>query len=128
MRIFSCIVLICMILCIGIVLECTASAIEITEGICTATADCWDGTVVTCSGVSPCSYRDSSCPSVRGSVTCGGVTKYCETCPIEYCPMENKLCADDEECQSGGGMYCMLCFCLPEHPYEPATGYCICEY
>lgn len=48
-------------------------------------ADCWDGSTVSCSGTS-CSAHDSACPGVRGE--CWGSstgTRYCPVCPNSQC-------------------------------------------
>src|SRR4029077_16342160 len=53
------------------------------KGGCSASADCADGSTISCSaaaGAGTCSYVDQSCPDTPGSVTCGSTTKYCPTC------------------------------------------------
>jgi|GEM_PF-2634921 len=54
-------------------------------GSCTATADCWDGSHVTCEaqGTSEnCSFTDSSCPTQRGYCWSSDEGfKYCPSCP-----------------------------------------------
>ncbi len=51
------------------------------KALCTATANCWNGTTVSCSGnnsTTSCSATDSNCGGgQRGSVTCDGVTVFC---------------------------------------------------
>lgn len=59
-------------------------AVEITRrASCSATADCWDGSSVSCTASGPgvkCSAADSDCPGERGHVTCDGDTVYCPQC------------------------------------------------
>ncbi len=50
----------------------------------TCTAVCHNGSTVSCTA-SSCSAVDASCPSQRGSVTCGGSTTYCPACPPPSC-------------------------------------------
>lgn len=59
-------------------------------GTCSATADCWDGSHVTCtaSGTSEnCSFTDSSCPGQRGYCWSSDEGfKYCPACPCSAPP------------------------------------------
>jgi len=52
---------------------------------CTATADCSDGSQVSCAGTGPsptCTAVDSNCASgVRGFVECNGLRQDCPPCP-----------------------------------------------
>lgn len=53
-------------------------------GTCTATADCWDGSHVTCTAAGSsenCSFTDSACPTQRGFCWSGDEgAKYCPAC------------------------------------------------
>jgi hypothetical protein len=55
------------------------------KALCTATANCGDGTTVYCesdTSTTSCSAADRNCPGERGHVTCNGVTTWCaEECP-----------------------------------------------
>src|SRR6478752_5860402 len=57
------------------------------KSLCTASANCWDGSTVSCSGnnsTTSCSATDSNCSvHQRGSVTCDGVTTSCPICPCD---------------------------------------------
>ena len=74
----------------------TPSAPDLKSG-CIATAQC-PMSEVGCSG-NVCSSQDSDCAnSIRGKVTCDGVTKWCPDC---------SLCA---QCDATGScMHCCLC-------------------
>lgn len=48
---------------------------------CTASADCYNGSTVSCSGSSSCFAYDANCPSSRGYVQCDGARQYCPSCP-----------------------------------------------
>jgi hypothetical protein len=67
------------------------------KSLCTATANCGDGTMVSCSSntsTSSCSAADHNCPEV-GHVTCDGVTTWCSNpCPCT-CSYLASLCAQD---------------------------------
>lgn len=62
----------------------------------TCTANCWDGSVVSCTGNS-CSGTNSNCGGgQRGSVTCDGQTTLCPACPCDLnCAEERSLCESD---------------------------------
>ena len=63
---------------------------------CSASANCWNDTVVSCSdSSSPCDCTgvDSSCSAgQRGYVRCNGVTTYCPVCPTGDCAQQCKPC------------------------------------
>lgn len=63
----------------------------------TCTANCWDGSIVTCTGNS-CSGTNSNCGGgVRGSVTCDGVSTLCPSCCGDLnCAEERSNC--ESEC------------------------------
>lgn len=70
------------------------------KALCTASANCWDGSTVSCQGnnsTTSCSATDSSCPSTRGKVTCDGVTTWCPICPgCDFdCAAERTFCQWD---------------------------------
>jgi len=99
------------------------------ESSCSATVDCWDGSTRSCTGVTPCSYVPSSCPSHRGWVTCGGVRTYCPPCPLLQCNTDGDRCWGDYDCRPYG-YDCDSCVCdysihktsrIPEE-----GGYCVC--
>lgn len=58
----------------------------------TCTANCGNGTTVTCTAPGTCTAVDRSCPSQRGHVTCSNGTFQCPTA-----------------CGSGGGAFCTDC-------------------
>jgi hypothetical protein len=62
----------------------------------TCTANCWDGSILSCTG-STCSGTNSNCGGgVRGSVTCDGTTTLCPSCcPDLNCAEERSLCESD---------------------------------
>ena len=67
------------------------------KALCTASANCWDGSTVSCSGnnsTTSCSATDSNCGGgQRGSVTCDGVTTFCPPCPCNLdCAAERADC------------------------------------
>jgi hypothetical protein len=67
------------------------------KALCNATANCWDGSTVSCSGnnsTTSCSATDSNCSvGQRGSVTCDGVTTLCPACPCDLdCAAERADC------------------------------------
>lgn len=69
--------------------------------LCTATANCWDGSTRYCEGnnsTASCTAVDSNCPGQRGYVTCDGVTSYCPVCETEPCPED--WCQNEESCAS----------------------------
>lgn len=97
------------------------------SGTCTATADCWDGSQVTCSaqGTSEdCSFTDSDCDNdVRGHCWSSDEgTKYCPRCPCLAPPCskyEGGSCkpgTQSPECDAGGGI-CAHCFCSSSGVY-----------
>ena len=54
---------------------------------CTATANCGDGSTISCSdsgSSASCHAQDHYCPLTQGWVRCGGETRYCPSCPL--CP------------------------------------------
>lgn len=73
-----------------------ASPQVLSSAVCTA--DCWDGSWVTCSG-SQCSAIDSNCPSQRGF--CWSDAEGTKRCP-ECC--HGAFCKDSSWC-------CPGCFC-----------------
>lgn len=96
--------------------------IFLAAGECSATADCWDGSQVTCTaeGTSEdCSFTDSDCdadPEVRGHCWSSDEgTKYCPRCPCEKpdCSIyEGRACkpgSQSPECNTFG--VCAHCFC-----------------
>jgi hypothetical protein len=93
---------------------------SMAKSACTASANCWDGTVRSCSGDNTCVAQDSNCPLADGYVSCDGVAKPCSPCPDIPCPRENRLCSDDWDCNSYPG--CEGCFCS-----ELEGGLKICE-
>jgi hypothetical protein len=71
-----------------------------TKSLCTATANCWNGGTVSCSGnnsTTSCTAVDGNCSvGERGHVTCDGVTTACPTacpCPSDFCITEEDNCA-----------------------------------
>jgi len=72
------------------------------KALCSATANCWDGTTRSCQGnnsVTACVGVDSNCPTQRGYVTCDGATQYCPICPTSGgCP--SNWCTFEAECAS----------------------------
>ncbi|HEX4965158.1 MAG TPA: hypothetical protein VF173_30395 [Thermoanaerobaculia bacterium] len=68
------------------------------KSLCNATANCWNGGTVTCSGnnsVTSCSAADGNCGvGEPGHVTCDGVTTPCAPCPID-CDALAQQCADN---------------------------------
>jgi len=48
---------------------------------CTASADCHDGSTISCDGNSECHGFDANCPSTRGYVECDHARQYCPSCP-----------------------------------------------
>lgn len=66
------------------------------KSVCNATANCWDGSQVSCGGNSSCTATDSSCPGQRGSVNCDGNVTQCPACPCDLnCAEERSLCESD---------------------------------
>lgn len=94
------------------------------DAYCSATADCSDGSQVTCSasGASPqCSATDSSCPGTRGSCWSSDEgTKYCNTCPPPACTAkpcsfyEGRSCSPNgsqsPQCKEGNNCFHCVCF------------------
>ncbi|HSS52332.1 MAG TPA: hypothetical protein VLX28_25600 [Thermoanaerobaculia bacterium] len=90
------------------------------KSLCTATANCFPGTV-TCSSntsVSSCSAADRNCNVERGHVTCDGSTTWCPTacpgCPPDWCTED---C--DSSCPCGGTLSCNASLC---------TSHCNCKH
>jgi len=122
MRRVSSLLMSCALLC---VIGCAASTVVAAEtvtavdqsdaeqvlGQCDAYADCYDGSVVSCTGASYCTYVDSSCPVQRGYVECDGVKTYCPSCPIEECVMDGKKCGSDANCRPSFLPECKYCVC-----------------
>lgn len=75
-------------------------------GGCSATADCWDGSTVSCSGGAgvTCSAIDSSCSSQQGYVRCGSSYTYCPSCPS--CSMEGSPCTSSAHCAYKCNLIC----------------------
>ncbi len=48
---------------------------------CTASATCYNGSTISCSGTTSCTAQDANCPTSRGYVNCGSGTQYCPACP-----------------------------------------------
>jgi hypothetical protein len=97
----------------------------VPDGICRATASCWDGTIVTCSGASSastCVSVDASCPSQRGYVKCDSTYTWCPSCPVDECSREGDFCFADYECLDGPE--CEGCFCMTL--WERPVGDCVC--
>lgn len=103
-------------------LEIPDDSLFLAAGECSATADCWDGSQVTCtaSGTSAsCSFTDSDCdadPEVRGQCWSSDEgTKYCPRCPCEApdCSIyEGRSCKPGSlsgECKTFN--VCAHCFC-----------------
>jgi hypothetical protein len=103
------------------------------ESYCTATVDCWDGTTRSCTGVSPCSYLPSNCPSSRGWVSCGGARTYCPPCPLLQCDMDGARCWGDYDCRPSG-YACDSCVCdysvheASRIPEEGGVCFCLLPY
>ncbi len=59
------------------------------KGLCSATANCWNGGTVTCNGnnsTTSCTAVDGACGTEPGHVTCDGTTYTCPTpCPPPAC-------------------------------------------
>jgi len=81
----------------------------------TCTADCWNGSSVTCTG-SSCSATDSSCPTQRGY--CWGTDtgyKYCPVCCSATLPcwkLDGRSCSPNgshQQCLDGS--HCFSCVC-----------------
>ena len=52
------------------------------KSACTASANCWNGGTVDCSGSGSCSAADGNCSwGEPGHVTCDGATTWCSSCP-----------------------------------------------
>lgn len=69
------------------------------KALCTASANCGSGGTISCEGnnsTTSCSSTDQSCPTVRGSVTCDGVTT---VCPNSCCP-DLDCAAERADCES----------------------------
>lgn len=74
----------------------------VVEGSCSAVVDCWDGSTRSCTGTTPCTYVDSSCPGTRGYVSCGGSRTYCPACPLLPCTTEGDRCWGNNDCNPSG--------------------------
>ncbi len=76
-------------------------------GGCNATADCWDGSTVSCSissgGSGSCDFADSSCPWEHGWATCGWDEDHCPPCP---CPDPAPRCIENRSCTEPCGSEC----------------------
>jgi len=107
-------------------LEIPEDSLFLAAGSCSATADCWDGSHVTCtaSGSSAsCSFTDSDCDNnVRGHCWSSDEgTKYCPRCPCEApdCSLyEGRKCkpgTQSPECNTFG--ICAHCFCTSSGIY-----------
>jgi hypothetical protein len=99
-------------------------------GHCDAFADCDDGSFVSCTGSSSCTFFDSACPLERGYVECDGVRTYCPICPFVECPLNGKKCGTDADCRRLLPE-CQSCVCA--HLQESSTeqqpvpvGSCLC--
>jgi len=78
------------------------------KSLCSATANCWNGGTVSCTGnnsTTSCSAVDGNCPGERGHVTCDGVTTACPTpCPgcgvigVDWCTGEADCAANCAPC------------------------------
>ncbi len=77
-------------------------------GVCSAIADCWNGSTVSCSGGvgTTCSAIDSNCSSQRGYVRCGSSYTYCPSCPS--CSIEGFACSSNAWCASKCDLVCGL--------------------
>lgn len=67
---------------------------------CSATASCWDGGTVTCSGSTSCTAADGDCSvgRQRGYVWCDSTIIECPNpcpCAADYCDNEEANCASD---------------------------------
>jgi hypothetical protein len=118
-------------LCVGVLLPSVGFATEATqtawspedktEGLCTATAFCWDGSTRSCSGYGTCKSFDSYCPS-PGYAECGETRVYCPPCPS--CPREGAFCWDNSDCQPPDPG-CVQCVCAIEMAERPGP-ICLC--
>lgn len=84
----------------------------------TCTADCWDGSSVTCDEGPSCSAQDSDCNSgIRGYCEDGSGRTYCPICPSSGCtaatfcsggPGSSIECSGDNYCNQAFGcwVYC----------------------
>jgi hypothetical protein len=75
------------------------------KSLCNATANCWNGGTVSCSGNSSttsCTAVDGSCPGEPGHVTCDGVTTTCPTpcpgCGPTWCTGEDACATQCDPC------------------------------
>jgi hypothetical protein len=94
-----------------------------TESGCTAFARCWDGSRVSCVGVSTCTAQDRVCPEIRGWVSCDGSKTYCERCKgtDSECPEAGLQCVTDSDCfPPPTQLGCADCECF--------GGLCACPY
>ncbi|HEX4965160.1 MAG TPA: hypothetical protein VF173_30405 [Thermoanaerobaculia bacterium] len=92
------------------------------KALCTASAHCWNGTTVSCSGnnsTTSCSATDSNCSvHQRGSVTCDGVTTSCPVCPCDLnCTDERANCVD----------ICSPCIAISSCNLTTCTSSCHCK-
>jgi hypothetical protein len=91
------------------------------KSLCTATANCFPGTV-TCSSntsVSSCSAADRNCNAEQGHVTCDGVTTWCSpACPVPDCGPYWCTQDCDALCPCGGTLICNT---------NPCTSHCKCK-
>jgi hypothetical protein len=72
------------------------------KALCSAQANCWDGSVISCQGnnsTTSCSATDSNCSAgQRGSVTCDGNTTLCPACPPQDCGPDFCTWEDEDNC------------------------------
>jgi hypothetical protein len=89
---------------------------------CTASANCWNGGTVNCSGNSSCSAADGNCSwGEPGHVTCDGATTWCSacpTCPPNWCTGESDCAASCYSCD-----YVYTCY-----DYPSCTDNCRCRF
>jgi hypothetical protein len=93
------------------------------KALCNASANCWNGTTVSCSGnnsTTSCSATDSNCSAhQRGSVTCDGVTTSCPACPCDLnCTEARAECAD----------LCSPCPAITTCSLSTCTSTCRCKF
>jgi hypothetical protein len=79
------------------------------ESTCTAAAECWDHSLLICTGTQTCTAEDANCwVNFRGWVSCDGVTTYCDIC---QCPNEGEKCTSDADCLFRPYPFCEFCWC-----------------
>lgn len=93
---------------------------------CSAQANCWNSTTVSCNvGSGSCTGVDSSCPGQNGYVQCGSTFISCPTCPpgpgedcVQSCTVNSDCtshCAGPGACVSGcvsNKPYIKKCVCI----------------